>query len=56
MNLFCIILFQVESITDSVQDTLKQLQNGTITKLPDAQYKDYKKRKLLIEVYVLLSW
>lgn len=43
---------KVEKITDFVQETLQQLQDGTITKLPDAQYKDYKKRKLLIEVKV----
>lgn len=48
------VLRKVEEITDSVQETLKQLQNGTITKLSDSQFKDYKKRKLVTEVKVTI--
>ncbi|XP_029649855.1 phenylalanine--tRNA ligase alpha subunit [Octopus sinensis] len=40
---------KVEIIEDKVQETLKQLHSLSLTDLPDAQCKDFKKRKLIVE-------
>lgn len=44
--------FQVESIDDAVKEQLLSVLNGHSDALNDTQKADFKKRKLLVEVYV----